>query len=150
MKRRWTDELDRAWDVELDVPEASPDLEGPGGDLTLVFEGEGSETRSIDVMGPMEEVFGDLDDEALQHGLEAASAGVGILLVEGDATLWWVRGPEAEVAPESWAVKFTDGSREYTHKGPLEDDPEMLSEDELLELLDDARGRIMDPLDLKV
>ena len=147
----WTDELSRTWTVELDVPEVSPDLEmGGGGDAVLVFSREGGEARVIDVLGPMEAYLEELDDAALQHALEAASTGVGLLLVDDEGTVWWVHGPDAEARGGSWAVKFSDGEREYTHDGPLTDDLERVSEDELLELLDDARGRLMDPLDLRV
>ena len=150
MERTWTDELDRRWQVELEVPDVSPDLGTDVGDTTLVFSSRGSDTREIDVLGPMEEHFDSLDDRALQHAFDAAGTGFGILLVDGEGTLWWVRGPDAEIRPGGWAVKFSDGHRELTHEGPLDEDPEWLGEDQLLELLDEARGRLMDPLDLRV
>lgn len=150
MERSWTDELGRDWVVELDVPDVSPDLEVDVGDTTLVFDREGGETRFIDALGPMEEYFEEFDDVALQHALDAAGTGVGILLVDAEGTLWWVRGPAAEVRAGGWAVKFSNGEEELTHAGPLDDDPERLGEDQLMELLDEARGRLMDPLDLRV
>ncbi|MGD2067598.1 MAG: hypothetical protein PVI57_02860 [Gemmatimonadota bacterium] len=150
MERAWTDELGREWLVEVEVPDVSPDLEVDVGDTTLVFSGEAVEPRSIDVLGPMEELFGDLGDQALQHALDAAGTGFGILLVDAEGNVWWVRGPDAELRSGRWAVKFSDGEDELTHEGPLDDDPVLLGEDELLELLDDARGRLMDPLDLRV
>lgn len=150
MRRTWTDELDRDWTVELEIPEVSPDLEVDVGDTTLVFFREGGEARTLDALGPMEEYFDELDDQALQHALDAAGTGVGILLMDPEGTLWWVRGPDAELRADGWAVKFSDGEEELTHDGPLEDEPERLGEDQLMELLDEARGRLMDPLDLRV
>lgn len=150
MRRTWTDELDRTWDVDLDVPDVLPDLEVEPGGARLVFTSGEQPPRAILVLGPVEEVFEELGDVALQHALDAAGTGHGVLLVDGEGTLWWARGPEAELRAGDWAVKFSDGERELTHDGPLRDDPARLSEDELLELLDDARGRLMDPLDLQV
>lgn len=146
MSRRWTDELDRTWDIELEVPDRN-DPEAVG-DTVLVFGRQGTEERWIDVLGPLEEHFAALPDEQLQHALDAASTGLGVLLVDHDGHAWWVRGPEAESMPGRWAVKFSDGTEEHVHKGPLSDDPEALSEDELLELLDEARGNVMTPMDV--
>lgn len=151
MERTWTDELERTWHVELRVPDVSPDLEAGGdADATLVFSREGGDARSIDVVGPMENRLESLGDVSLQHALDAAGSGMGLLLVDGEGTVWWVRMAESDARGAGEGVMFSDGERELTHAGPLSDDLRWVSEDELLELLDDARGRILEPLDLRV
>jgi hypothetical protein len=147
MDRSWTDDIDRLWTVELDVPD------DPGradrGDTVLFFDREGSPTRSIDVLGPMQEVFHDLSRDDLQIAFEGAGAGEGLVLVDESGKTWWVHGPGVEPLEGSWTVMFTDGVQELTHGGALRDDPEHLSEDELLQLLDELRGRVLEPLDMK-
>lgn len=146
MTRSWTDEMGRTWTVELEVPD--PHDPEAHGDTVLVFERADAVERWIDVLGPMEDVFEALPDEQLQHVLDAASTGLGLILLDQEGRAWWVRGPEAEAMPGRWAVKFSDGTTEHVHKGPLPDEPEALSEDELLELLDEARGRVMVEMDV--
>lgn len=143
MKRTWTDELDRTWDVELG---SADDMER--GDVVLLFGRGLADERAMPVVGPMEDVFPTLTDEALQHALDATASGQGILLVESDGALWWARGPEADALGGAWTVKFSDGATEHIHRGRLPDPPEDLSEDELLELLDEARGNVMEEMDV--
>lgn len=147
MTLEWRDELARSWTVEAHVPDRT---DRPGGvDAVLSFSSAQAPPREIDVLGPLRKALEDPDDAALQHALDAASAAVGLLLVDEAGELWWVRGPEAEPFAPSWKLKFSDGRRELTLDGPLPDDLEALGEDQLRELLDSARGRIMDPLDMK-
>lgn len=150
MQRTWSDELGRTWDVELDVPDVPPDLEVDVGDATLIFGSEDEMEREIEVLGPIEETFDSLSDQALQHALDAAGTQRGILLLDEEETLWWVRGPEPGVEEGEWAVRFSDGERTLTHDGPVREEAERLGEDELLELLDEERGRLLEPLDLRV
>lgn len=147
MTRTIEDELGRTWQVELEVPELVS-AEEPG-DTVLVFGRGGEEEREILVVGPMEEAFDEIDDDNLLHALHATTNPGGILLVDQDLRVWWVRGPEDDpTADGTWAVKFSDGTDELTHEGPLRDAPEAVTEDELLELLDEARGRVMLPMDV--
>lgn len=147
MKRTLEDELGRTWQVELEVPELVS-AEEPG-DTVLVFGREDEQEREILVIGPMEEAFEEVDDDNLLHALHATTNPGGILLVDPDLRLWWARGPEDDPTSDgSWAVKFSDGNQELTHEGPLRDAPETLTEDELLEFLDEARGRVMLPMDV--
>lgn len=148
MQREWTDELGRDWLVWVDVPDVSPDLEVDSGDAVLVFEGVEDADREIEALGPLEELFDELTDRALQHALDAAGTGEGRLLADRDSGLWWVRGPEAEVMGGDYTLKFSDGSGEgVTYEGPLPDELEVLTEDQLLEMLDEARGRVITPMD---
>ena len=147
MKRTLEDELGRTWQVELEVPDLVSSEEP--GDTVLVFGREDEQEREILVIGPMEEAFDEVDRDNLLHALHATTNPGGILLVDQDLQVWWVRGPEDDpTADGSWTVKFSDGSRDLTHEGPLRDAPEALTEDELLELLDEARGRVMLPMDV--
>lgn len=143
----WRDELGRRWTVEAHVPERS---ERPGGiDAVLTFSGGDGPPREIGVLGPLRKVLEEPNEEGLQHALDAAGAAVGVLLVDHEGEVWWVRGPEAEPFGHGWTVKFSDGLRELTRGDPLPEELDALSEDQLRELLDAARGRIMDPLDMK-
>lgn len=147
MTMEWRDELMRSWTVEAHVPDHT---ERPGGvDAVLSFSGGQEAPREIEVLGPLRKALDDPDDATLQHALDAAGAAAGVLLVDEEGGLWWVRGPETEPFERSWTVKFSDGRRELTHDDPLPDDLDALGEDQLRELLDSARGRIMDPLDMK-
>lgn len=143
MQRTWTDEMGRTWEVEVDAP---GDLER--GDALMIFGRSLADERTMPVVGPLEDVFERLTDEALQHALDATASGQGILLVEADGRIWWARGPEADPLGGAWTVKFTDGAEEHVHRGRLPDAPEDLSEDELLELLDESRGRVMEEMDV--
>lgn len=148
MTLEWRDELGRTWAVEAHVPDH---VERPGGvDAVLAFSSSEAAPREIRVLGPLRRALeDDPDDRALQHALDAAGAAMGILLVDEEGGLWWVRGPEAEPFDRSWTVKFSDGRRELTLDETLPDELSALGEDQLRELLDSARGRIMDPLDMK-
>lgn len=155
MERTWTDELDRTWHVVLDIPDLSPDLDVGGADAELIFSRDGSIGRSIEVIGPLEEFFETLPDVQLQHALDAAGAEAGIALVDGEGHLWWARASDQTEVGASHpgggsgaGVIFSDGEQDLIHGGPLSAPPEELGEDELLELLDEARGRIMDPMDV--
>jgi hypothetical protein len=151
MERTWADELGRSWTLELELPDTPSDLEtGRGEDVVLVFSREGGEARSLIVLGPAESSLEEWNDSTLRHCLEAASAGVGLLLVEEEGSAWWVHQADAEARVGEGAVRFSDGEEEYLHPGPLPDGLDRVSEDELLEMLDEARGRLMDPLDLRV
>ncbi len=143
MEREWRDELGRVWHVGLDEPGATEN-----GDVVVVFTGEGEEDRSLPGLGPWDELFEKLGDGAIQQALDAAASGRGILLLEADGHLWWVRGPEDDLLGGAWTVKFGDGTTEHTHRGRIPDRPEELSEDELLELLDEARGSVMEEMDV--
>lgn len=146
MKREWTDELGRTWKIELGSPDPSS---GTAADAVLLFQGEGEEDRAMPMVGPAEELFDELDDAALAHALEATAVARGVLLIEQDGHLWWVRAPEEDMVNGGRAV-FSDGTVEHRHRGPLPDEPEALGEDELLELLDEARGAVMEEMDVTV
>lgn len=143
MMRSWTDELGRTWDVEV---EASGDRDR--GDVMLLFGRGHADERAMPVVGPLEDVFARVSGDALQHALDATASGQGILLAESDGTLWWVRGPDADPLGGRWSVKFSNGEDEHVHRGRLPDAPEDLTEDELLELLDEARGAVMEEMDV--
>lgn len=147
MEREWTDDLDRRWTVSVEAPE---DPHGERGDVALVFDGGGAEVYRMDILGPMEEVFHELDDDDLQLALDAATSGLGRILVDREGKPWWVREPEDDPLEEgAWAVKFTRGGEDLVHDGPLVGDVHEMSEDQLLELLDELRGNIMDPMDVR-
>lgn len=148
MHRSWQDDLGRTWRVDLVVPERTEEAEL--GDSILVFGRDGSEERSVPVLGPLDAHFHELDDEALQVAFDAAGSGEGRLLVDRDGVPWWVHGPDPDSEPigGSWAVRFVHGSEEVVHEGPLRAPPEELIEDELLELLDEARGEVMEEMDV--
>lgn len=148
MHRIWNDELGRAWSVDLVVPDHAEGASNP--DTVLIFEQEGARDREIPVLGPLEAHFQDLDDEALQVAFDAAGTGEGLLLVDDEGTPWWVHGPELQSEPVrgDWAVRFVHGSDEITHDGPVRARPEELTEDELLELLDEGRGRVLEEMDV--
>lgn len=135
-----------SWVVEAEPLERSERL--GGADALLSFSSEGAVPRSIEVVGPLARTLPEADDGTLEHALDAAGAAVGFLLATPDGTLWWVRGPEEEPFGADWAVKFSDGRRELTHDGPLAEELDALGEDHLLELLDEVRGRLMDPMDI--
>jgi len=135
-----------SWLVEAEPLEQSVRL--GGADALLSFSGEGAVPRSIEVVGPLARALSEADDATLEHALDAAGAATGFLLAAPDGTLWWVRGPEEEPFGADWAVKFSDGTRELTHDGPLPEELDALGEDYLLELLDEVRGRLMDPMDI--
>lgn len=149
MYRDWQDDLGRTWRVDLMVPERTEDAEL--GDTILVFGRDDSRERSVPVLGPLESYFHDLEDDALQVAFDAAGSGEGLLLVDRDGRPWWVHGPDpvSEPVRGSWAVRFVRGSEEITHDGPLRVPPEELIEDELLELLDEARGEVMEEMDVR-
>ena len=146
MELTWSDELGRKWSVDAYVSERTSRL--GGADAVLTFSREGSAERRIEVLGPLRAALEDPDDTALQHALDAAGAAVGVLLVDEEGGMWWVRGPESEPFQRSWALKFSDGRVELVHEGPLPDELDALGEDQLRELLDEVRGRIMDPMDV--
>lgn len=146
MEREWTDQMGRTWLVEAEPTERSSRL--GGADAILGFASEGAAPRSIEVIGALGAALPEADDRALEHALDAAGSALGVLLATEDGEMWWVRGPETDPFGGDWAVKFSDGARELTHDGPLPDDLEALGEDYLLELLDEVRGRLIDPMDI--
>lgn len=148
MHRSFQDDLGRSWHVDLVVPDHAE--EAALGDAILVFGGDGAEERSVPVLGPMESVFHELDDDALQVAFDAAGSGVGLVLVDRDGEPWWVQGadPDSEHLQATWAIRFVQQFEEITHDGPLRAPPEELTEDELLELLDEARGDVMEEMDV--
>ncbi len=146
MEREWTDQMGREWLVEAEPADRASRL--GGADAWLSFSSDGAAPRSIEVLGPVIETLPEIDDRALEHALDAAGAVTGVLLATHDGELWWARGPESDPFGGDWAVKFSDGSTEMTHEGPLPDDLEALGEDYLRELLDEVRGRLIDPMDV--
>ena len=148
MHRSFQDDLGRSWHVDLVVPDRAE--EAALGDTILVFGRDGSEERNVPVLGPLESVFHEMDDEALQVAFDAAGSGEGLVLIDRNGGPWWVHGPDPDSEPirGTWAVRFVQGSEEITHDGPLRASPEELSEDELLQLLDEARGDVMEEMDV--
>lgn len=148
MQRNWQDDLGRTWRVDLVVPERAENAER--GDTFLVFGRDGSIERNVPILGPLESIFEDLDDDELQVAFDAAGTAEGRILVDRDDRLWWVHGPSLETEPVrgSWAVRFVHGSEEVTHGGPLWASLEDLTEDELLELLDQGRGNVLEEMDV--
>lgn len=148
MHRSWQDEIGRTWRVDLVVPERPE--EAALGDTILVFGRDGSAERSVPTLGPLESAFHELDDDQLQVAFDAAGSGEGLLLLDREGEPWWVHGPDPDSEPVhgSWAIRFVKGSDEITHDGPLRAPPDELSEDELLELLDEARGNVMEEMDV--
>ena len=146
MERTWEDRTGKTWLVEAEPVEHSGRL--GGADAVLSFSSEGEVPRSIEVLGPLGPLLPEADDATLEHALDAAGEASGFLLATPAGELWWVRGPEADPFGGDWAVKFSDGERELTHDGPLPDELDALGEDHLLELLDEVRGRLMDPMDI--
>ncbi len=149
MQRSFQDDLGRSWHVELVVPDRPEEAELA--DTILVFGRDGSEERSVPTLGPMESVFHEMDDAELQVAFDAAGSGEGRVLIDRDGAPWWVHGPDPDSEPirGSWAVRFVQGSEEITHDGPLHAPPDELTEDELLELLDEARGDVMEEMDVR-
>jgi len=149
--REFEDDLGRRWEAFVEEGEGVPAgvaAEAPSEDWVLVFTSADGD-RELAGQGPVQRALPELSDDRLRELLEGAHTGTGRLLVDPDLRPWWVRSPEEAPQEEgAWAVQFTSGDDQLTHEGPLRAGPHELSEDELLELLDEARGDVLLPMDV--
>ena len=141
MARHWKDALDDEWDVELHQEAAEhPDT----GELLphgLLYFSADERSMAIFVRGEVPERVRDMVDAQLELAMEAAKDGRGFLFVDLGGHFWWVkRGGEDDLDEQGCPVTFDDGVDELRHPGPLPAPADEQSDDEIEELLDQARG----------
>jgi len=140
MTRTWKDALGETWNVRLYAEgEDHPDT-GETLPHDLLHFDDSDRTIEVFLRGESPERVGNFDDRALELGMEAAKDGRGFLFADLEGHFWWVKRGSEDDLGEGFAVVFDDGTDELRHPGPLPAPADDLSDDEIEELLDQARG----------
>lgn len=139
MSRRFTDALDMEWEAFVEPSEDPVDTVDEVAVLHFVPD-DASDERTIRAVGPIEEMFDSLDEEELVMAVEAAGNQLGFLFLHPEGHLWWVRRGDEDPVAEGAALTFSDAEDEFQYSGSLAGDPATLTEEELEEILDEARG----------
>jgi len=141
MSGHWTDDFGDDWEVDVILEgEEHPDTGEP---LTAALIRFGNDDRSMEmsVRGDVEDVIDELDDDRLELAMEAAKDARGFLFVDGRGRFWWVKGAKDDSLNDLGSpLTFDDGVNQLRHPGPLAAPPHDLTDDELEELLAEARG----------
>ena len=138
MNRRYEDPLGTTWDVVLAPAEApDDDIEE---EMLLRFTAEGEDDREIHARGAIEESFEELTEDDLQVALEAAGNGLGFVFLHPEEGLWWVRRADEDPLSDGAPITFSNQTDEHHYAGRRAGDPTTMTEDELQEALDEARG----------
>lgn len=140
MSRTFTDDMDDRWTVSL---EALGDPTGTVDEEVLVRftpEDDGTDELEIRAVGPVRERFEELDHDDLQLAVEAAGNDLGFLFLHpSEERLWWVReGSDTQLTGEG-SLTFATLDEEIGYDGMLARELSSLSEEELKEMLDEAR-----------
>lgn len=139
MSRTFTDALDVEWEAFIEPTEDPVDTVDEVAVVHFVPD-DGSDERTIRAVGPIEEMFDSLAEEDLAMAVEAAGNEVGFLFLHSEGHLWWVRRGDEDPVAEGAALTFSDAEDEIQYSGSLAGDPATLTEEELEEILDEARG----------
>ena len=141
VERIFIDDLDVEWTLFLEPVEDPAGTVDQEAVLHAVPDDDADE-REVRAVGPADEVLAALDDAGLALAVEAAGDGRGILWAHPEGVLWWVRRGADDPTAEGEAMTFTGVEDTHHYHGGLAADPAALSEDELLEILDEARGAV--------
>lgn len=143
MHRTFVDGLGTRWKVSMEPAGDPQDEVDEAVDLRFRAEGADRDELEIRAVGPVEEHFDALDTEDLELAAEAAGNEMGFLFLHpsGDE-LWWVRTDDPEGRGTGSDVIFSTGTEEHLVTERHATDPERLSEERLLEMLDEARGAV--------
>ena len=139
--RRWKDALGDEWNVRLYVEGADHPDTGETLPFDMLHFDDEDRTVEVHVRGDPPEHVSDFEEPALELALVAAKDERGFLFVDLEGHFWWVkRGSEDELEDQGYPIVFDDGTDERRHPGPLPAPADDLSDDEIEELLDQARG----------
>lgn len=143
MMRTFVDRLDTRWEVSIEPADDPQDDVDEAVNLRFQAEDSDEDEREIRAVGPVEEHFDGLGTEELELAVEAAGNELGFLFLHpsGDE-LWWVRADDPERLGTGSDVIFSTRTEEHLVTDRHAVDPERLSEERLLEMLDEARGAV--------
>lgn len=139
MSRIFRDALDVEWEVFVEPVDDPTDTVDEEVVLHFVPDDD-SDEREIRAVGPVEEMIGTLTEEDLALALEAAGNEIGFVYLHPEGHLWWVRRGDEDPTAEGAALTFSDTEDEFQYGGMLAGEPSTLTEEELQEILDEARG----------
>lgn len=140
MSRSFKDDLDTRWSVHLEPVDDPTDTVDEEVILRFSPEREDEDERQVRAVGAVEELFESLTRRDLQLAVEAAGNETGFLFLHPEGRLWWVRRGDEDPLAEGAMITFSDLEDEHEYTGTLASTPETLSEEELREILDEARG----------
>jgi len=143
MTRTFVDRLDTRWKLSIEPADDPQNDVDAAARLRFQPEDTGEDELEIRAVGPVEEHFDALGSEALELAVEAAGNELGFLFLHpsGDE-LWWVRTDDPEGRGTGSDVIFSTLTEEHLVTDRHAADPEHLSEERLLEMLDEARGAV--------
>lgn len=140
MSRTFKDDLGTRWNVHLERVDDPTDTVDEEVILRFSPESENEDERQVRAVGALEELFESLARQDLQLAVEAAGNEAGFLFLHPEGHLWWVRRGDEDPLAEGAMITFSDLQDLHQYSGSLASTPETLSEEELQEILDEARG----------
>lgn len=143
MRRAFVDRLGNRWELSLESADDPQDEVDEAVSVRLAPEDADEDELEIRAVGPVRERFDALGSDELELVVEAAGNELGFLFLHpsGDE-LWWVRTDDPERRGTGSDVIFSTLTEEHLVTDRRTGDPERLSEERLLEMLDEARGAV--------